>query len=158
MNNEKIGKLIKNARLSKGYTQKEIANKLGVTDKAVSKWECGKSFPDITMIESISRELGISVNQLVGVADNSKEEAVMLEKNEKKIKIRIMISIIIFSVIAIKAITRLLCSFSTYWYISTIFENIVYFIFILIGVTSLISSIILIHKTRKMYEKNEVDD
>ncbi|CBK73146.1 Predicted transcription factor, homolog of eukaryotic MBF1 [Butyrivibrio fibrisolvens 16/4] len=96
MNNEKIGKLIKNARLSKGYTQKEIANKLGVTDKAVSKWECGKSFPDITMIESISRELGISVNQLVGVADNSKEEAVMLEKNEKKIKIRIMISIIIF--------------------------------------------------------------
>ena len=74
MDNEKIGRLIRDARVHKGYTQKELAERLGVSDKAVSKWECGRSFPDITLIESISHELELRVDQLVGVADSSKEE------------------------------------------------------------------------------------
>lgn len=153
MDSEKIGKLIREARVKKGYTQKDLATKLGITDKAISKWECGKSFPDITMIESISNELEISVCQLVGVADNSKEESIMLEKIEKKIRLRMTIAIVIFSVIAIKLLMKIVCDFSTYWYYTRVMENIFYFASIIIAVTSLISSLILIKKRRNMYEK-----
>ena len=45
MDNEKFGKLISEARKEKNLTQKEVAKLLNVTDKAVSKWERGKSYP-----------------------------------------------------------------------------------------------------------------
>lgn len=157
MNNNTVGNLIKNARLNKGYTQKEIAELLGVTDKAVSKWECGRSYPDITLIESISRELNISVNQLVGVADDFKEEAMMIQQIEKKIRIRLIISAIVFSTILIKLLVRLTGNLSAYWIFSGILEYIIYFIFVIIGGISLISSIILFHKRRK-YENNESNE
>lgn len=155
MNNEKIGKLIKNARLSKGYTQKDLADKLGVTDKAVSKWECGKSFPDVTMIGSISRELEISVDKLVGIADESKEDAIMLEKIEKKIKIRMAIFIVVFGLLAIRFLTRVLCDFTTYSLVMTIVGNIFFFIYIAVGIISLISAITLIVNKRRLCEPDE---
>ena len=50
MNTENIGKLIRELRKEKGWTQRELASKLHVTDKAVSKWERGKSLPDFSTI------------------------------------------------------------------------------------------------------------
>ena len=47
MNLEKIGKFIKERRTLKGITQEELSNKLNVSKQAVSKWERGKSFPDV---------------------------------------------------------------------------------------------------------------
>ncbi|MGN0331094.1 MAG: helix-turn-helix domain-containing protein [Kineothrix sp.] len=47
MNQVKIGRFISECRKAKGWTQNELAEKLGITDKAVSKWETGRSMPDL---------------------------------------------------------------------------------------------------------------
>lgn len=63
MNQTKIGNFIAECRKSKGLTQQELADKLGLTAKAVSKWECGKGLPDVSLYEDICAELGISLNE-----------------------------------------------------------------------------------------------
>ena len=65
MNYEKTGKLIQELRKEKGLTQMSLAEKLGVTDRAVSKWERGKSFPDVSMLRPLAEALGISVCELL---------------------------------------------------------------------------------------------
>lgn len=65
MNTENIGKLIRELRKEKGWTQKELASKLHVTDKAVSKWERGKSMPDSSIMQDICEELGIRITELL---------------------------------------------------------------------------------------------
>ena len=57
MDKQKTGELIKNARIKKGYTQVELGDLLGVTNKAISRWEKGDSFPNIGVIEELSRIL-----------------------------------------------------------------------------------------------------
>ena len=58
------GEVIKALREKNKMTQAELAEKIGVTDKAVSKWETGRGLPDITLVESIADALGISVGEL----------------------------------------------------------------------------------------------
>ena len=65
MDNEKIGKFILELRKQKGMTQKELSEKVGVSDKTISKWECGNSIPDITHLEALCNSLDISVNELL---------------------------------------------------------------------------------------------
>lgn len=65
MNTENIGKLIRELRKEKGWTQKELASKLHVTDKAVSKWERGKSMPDSSIMQDICEKLGINITELL---------------------------------------------------------------------------------------------
>lgn len=65
MNQYVTGAIIKKLRESKQLTQAELAERLNVSDKAVSKWETGKGFPDITLIEPIAGALGISVAELL---------------------------------------------------------------------------------------------
>ena len=64
MDKEKTGMLIKEARISKGYTQAELAAIIGVSNKAVSHWENGESYPDVGLLESLSSCLGISIDSL----------------------------------------------------------------------------------------------
>ena len=52
--------IIRNRRLQKGFTQKELANELNVSDKTISKWETGRGTPDITMVKRLSRVLDVS--------------------------------------------------------------------------------------------------
>ena len=84
MDKEKTGQLITRLRKDKGLTQKQLAEALNVTDKAVSKWERGLSFPDITMLEPISELLDISIMELLagerrdGNEPLSREEASVL--------------------------------------------------------------------------------
>ena len=54
MDKQKTGELIRNARIKKGYTQVELGDLIGVTNKAISRWEKGESFPDISVIEELS--------------------------------------------------------------------------------------------------------
>ena len=61
----RTGNLIKELRTEKGLTQKELAEKLNVSTAAVSKWENGKGFPDISILEQLSAELRISITELV---------------------------------------------------------------------------------------------
>ena len=65
MNQYVTGAMIKKLREKAGMTQLELAEKLQVSDKAVSKWETGKGYPDITLIEQLSEALGISAIELL---------------------------------------------------------------------------------------------
>lgn len=65
MNNKKIGLFIASLRKDKNMTQKEIADKLYISDKAVSKWERGLSIPDIGIIEKLSEYLEVSVSEIL---------------------------------------------------------------------------------------------
>ena len=61
----KLGKFIATIRKEKQLTQAELARKLNVTDKAVSRWERGLGFPDINTLEPLADALGITLTQLM---------------------------------------------------------------------------------------------
>ncbi len=65
MDNQKFGAFLTLCRKEKGWTQKDLAARLHVTDKAVSKWERGLGFPDIKLIEPLAEVLDISVLELM---------------------------------------------------------------------------------------------
>lgn len=65
MNQEKIGKFISELRKEKNITQMELADKLNITDKAISKWENGRCMPDISFLEELSKIFNVSVNELL---------------------------------------------------------------------------------------------
>ena len=92
MNQDKIGNFIKSIRLDNNLTQKEFADKLGVTYQAVSKWENGKNIPDIAVLKQICDEYNIDINEIL---NGEKKE----KKNKNIIKIIIPILIIIVVII-----------------------------------------------------------
>lgn len=65
MDQKKIGSFIAACRKGKGLTQSQLAEQLGITDKAVSKWECGKSMPDLSLFEPLCNLLQITLNELL---------------------------------------------------------------------------------------------
>ena len=65
MDSNKMGAFIAQVRKERGLTQLELAQKINVTDKAVSKWERGVGFPDIKIIEALAEALGVSVSELM---------------------------------------------------------------------------------------------
>ena len=74
MNQEKIGKFISNLRKEKNMTQQELAKKLGVTDRAISKWENGRGLPDYSLLQDLCDTLSISINELFSGEKISKED------------------------------------------------------------------------------------
>ena len=82
MNQEKIGKFIATLRKEQNLTQEELAEKLGITAKAVSKWECGKGLPDVSIMLELCKILKITVNDLLSGERVDKENyQKKLEKN-----------------------------------------------------------------------------
>lgn len=65
MNQEKIGRFICELRKEKGLTQDQLAEKFGISNRAVSKWENGKSLPDASIMINLCNFLGITVNELL---------------------------------------------------------------------------------------------
>ena len=80
MNQEKIGKFIAERRKSKKLTQEQLAEKLGISDRAVSKWERGLNLPDASLMLELSKILEISVNELLSGEIIKKEK--YMEKAE----------------------------------------------------------------------------
>ena len=74
MNQEKVGKFIKDLRKKNNLTQKELADKYGVTYQAVSKWENGKNIPDISLIREMSKDFNISVEDILDGKTNAKKK------------------------------------------------------------------------------------
>ena len=115
MDNLKLGNFIKSLRKEKNMTQKDLAKKIGLTDKAISKWERGLSFPDITILNSLAEVFDVDVSEILnGERGTNKissediekkiEEAVekvtlKKEKRERRIKLFKKISGIISSVV-----------------------------------------------------------
>lgn len=104
------GKKIAELRKEKGLTQKELAEKLYVTDKAISKWERGINFPELMIIENLAEELDVSVIELLSLEDASTKEVVkgvtqisVFEKEKvlQELRIRSYLKIIIEIVVFI---------------------------------------------------------
>ena len=78
MDQLKIGKFIAECRKQKNLTQMQLAEKLGITDKAISKWERGLAMPDTSIMLELCEILGISVNELLS------GEKINMENNDQK--------------------------------------------------------------------------
>ncbi|MBQ8822115.1 MAG: helix-turn-helix transcriptional regulator [Lachnospiraceae bacterium] len=74
MDKEQFGKFVLELRKEKSLTQKELADKLYVSDKTVSKWECGKGMPDISMLVPLGEILGVSVTELLECKRHAPDE------------------------------------------------------------------------------------
>ena len=81
MNQVKIGTFISECRKAKGLTQNQLAEKLGITDKAVSKWETGRSMPDLSLFTPLCNLLEITLNELLAGEHIPEEE--LREKTDK---------------------------------------------------------------------------
>ena len=100
MDQIKIGRFIADERKRKEYTQRQLADKLGISDKTVSKWERGNGFPEVSLLLPLCDELGISVNELLAgerVPDNdyrekAEENMVNLVKEAQESKKKIVLS------------------------------------------------------------------
>lgn len=83
MDQVKIGAFIQECRKKKNLTQSQLAEKLYITDRAISKWENGKSMPDTSIMLDLCRELGITVNDLLNgeviMENNNKNEQILLD-------------------------------------------------------------------------------
>lgn len=82
MEKHTLGMMISSLRKQKGMTQSELAEKMGVTDKAVSKWERDLSFPDITSIPKLAEIFEISVDELMQVKTSTKEKRIKNKVDE----------------------------------------------------------------------------
>ena len=83
INNEKFGKFLSEMRKEKSMTQKELADKLFVSDKTVSKWERGNSMPNVTLLMPISDVLGITVTELLKGEKISENNSLNTDEVEK---------------------------------------------------------------------------
>ena len=101
MNQEKVGNLIKKLRKDNNLTQKELADKLNVTFQAVSKWENGKSVPDIAQLRQISKLFSVDISDILDG-----------EVKEKKKKLLFIIPIAILLVIIIGIVINNRVNFS----------------------------------------------
>ena len=104
MDQKKIGRFICSLRKEKQLTQEQLAEKLGVSINAVSKWERGLSFPDVSLYKDLCKELDINIEELINgeksKSSTAKEKAILnvvkTNKNEKKKK---NIIIIVFTLL-----------------------------------------------------------
>ena len=74
MNQEKIGKFIAELRKEKNMTQEQLAEKMGITNKSISRWENGKTMPDLSIITILAKELNVEVSELLNGRRMTKEE------------------------------------------------------------------------------------
>ncbi len=86
MDQDKVGSFIKKLRIDNNLTQKELANKLNITFQAVSKWENGKSVPDISQLQEISKLFNVDISEILEGE---------LKVKKRKIVLPIIISILV---------------------------------------------------------------
>lgn len=81
MDQKKIGAFIAELRRGKGMTQRQLAETVGVSDKTVSKWECGNGLPEMSSVPILCQALGININELL--SGERLEQEVYTEKAEE---------------------------------------------------------------------------
>ncbi len=124
MDQIKIGKFIAKCRKENSLTQMQLAEKLGITDRAISKWETGKSLPDSSIMLELCEMLGITVNDLLSgevvTMSNYNEKLEknlisMVKEKEKadkqlltmEIFIGVLVSLILFSLVFVAAFVQM---------------------------------------------------
>lgn len=124
MDNTKTGRFIAECRKELGYNQKYLAEKLNITDKAVSKWETGRSSPDVSMLIPLADVLGVSVTEILNGEKISKEEIPsvsneIIVKSLKKSKSKKLLALILALFLLIGAFA----SYPLYQYLNSISIN-----------------------------------
>lgn len=118
MDQTKIGKFIALCRKEKQLTQAQLAKQLGITDRAVSKWETGKSMPDASIMLELCRILGITVNELLRGEKVSMENyetatnetlIAMKKKEESHYSMNVIVSIIFSVTCLIGTVSCMVC-------------------------------------------------
>ena len=84
MAQQSFGEMVRTLRSEKGLTQLELAQRMGVTDKAVSKWERDLSIPDVGSLPKLAEELGVSVDELLQAKTAAQEAAAEDSATRKK--------------------------------------------------------------------------
>lgn len=79
MDKKKTGNVIREARIKKNYTQSELGDLLGVSNKAVSRWENGDSFPDVGVLENLAAVLSIKIQDIVTGEQGAGEENAVVD-------------------------------------------------------------------------------
>ena len=105
----KTGEFIRQARVKKGLSQRELASRLNITRESVSKWENGHHLPDVSIMELLARELDVSVNEII---NGSYQESAPVEP-VKEVK-----KPVIWKVIAVIAALALIVLFTRRYYLS----------------------------------------
>ena len=160
MNQLKIGKFIAKCRKMKNMTQADLAEKLNITDRAISKWETGKGMPDSSIMLDLCNELSITVNELLSgekirMEDNDKkteENLVKLQKEKEDSDKRLLFTeTIMGSIVTISFLLIIFLSIyaidNTIWKITSI---VIGFIIFIIG----ISNCLLIEQKAGYYQCN----
>ncbi len=109
MDKKKSGKLIRECRIQKNYTQSELGDLVGVSNKAVSRWENGESFPDVGVLENLASILDVNIQDIITGEKEEKErkddsvvtEIVRVASLQKKERKRNLVSIIFFTIVLI---------------------------------------------------------
>lgn len=117
-----IGKFIAEERKRKGYTQKQLSEKLGISDKTISKWECGNGFPEISLLLPLCNELDITVNELLSGQRVSEEEYqkkaeenmvnMIREKEENRKKFMLTVTVGIISTVSFITLLLIVCMYT----------------------------------------------
>lgn len=138
MNQVKIGQFIAECRKNKKLTQDELAQKLNITDKAISKWENGRCMPDISLLELLCNELDITINELIKGKKMTEQEqkdystkngiSILITRNELE-KLQILTEILIICSLIITGILTKLIAITTIQRIITISSGIFIFVF-----------------------------
>ena len=133
-----LGEKISEARRIKKITQKELAERINVSDKVISKWETGKSLPDVETMLRISKELDVSISELYDCVGNTNTER-MEEYNEERIwqyKKHTIIScflVVLFPILLLLAATE--------WTYIDYLQHVLMFILVMSAIASLITGI-----------------
>lgn len=106
MNPNEVSKIIEKARKEKGLTQNQLADKLGVSNTAISKWENGYNLPDISMFEPINKVLDIDMFSIINIQKSASENLDKAKKIKRKHFLKNII--IIFLIFILLLITNLL--------------------------------------------------
>ena len=122
MDQVKIGKFISDERKAKGYTQKQLSELLGISDKTISKWERGNGFPEASLLLPLCNELEITVNELLTgeriSQQNYKKKAeenmvnMIREKEENKQKLLLTTMIGVISTITFVTLLLVVCFYT----------------------------------------------
>ena len=149
MDQIKIGKFILNSRKEKGLTQEQLAEKLSVTSKSISRWENGNTMPDYSLLKELCNELGINVNELLSgekikgndYMNKSEENLIKLRKQiDKRKKVLTIISYVFIAIIVVAFILNMVLNRvfpdDRHW-------DIIRYTFLYSGVTLFIVSIVL---------------
>ncbi len=118
MDQIKIGKFIADERKRKGYTQKQLSEKLEISDKTISKWERGNGFPEVSLLLPLCNELEITVNELLSgervseedYRKKAEENMVNLVREAQESKKKIILSAIVAGLTFIAALPLFIIS------------------------------------------------